>query len=714
MTQIASLPSISVSVAFSPTNIFSPTQTWTDVTAQVQSLQTSIGRQHMLDRFESGTLKTLVNNRSGFFTTTNQVRARLPIKVSATWSGTTYPIFYGLIDEPDLKQHDQLNVDYQLQASDYLKMLSLTYMERPNYYGQFVNTGSGNALNWYRMDSLLNPVIGAGSAFTNTVADSLGTANGQVQGAAATTSGVLVYDTSVAVDLTNGTGNPSAFLNLTSAATQDGASPTFMDLWVVGLNCNNSVILPVYATADYSLRIDPNGFLYANGYGTVTNTVKLNDGNWHHVAYGYDFTTGYRTVVLDGTEYQLDTNPISISDNAGQIWIGSADSSGSATGVASLAVYADEVVLSTNGSLITNIVGNGTTATVNLSGPIRKFTAGSTVTISGNVTAAFNGTWTVVTGGTSSFTFASSTVSTGAGGYAGYPIVSEIQNRYTAGTRMLTKKSSADMVNDILQVAGLGSFPYKVDYGTYTAGSWQGVVNVNGWASTVTNSTALDLILLVCDTECGAFFQDQSGTFQFLTRDYQNLPANLTPVATFTDYDNGYSNQVFYTAPELQVLEDDMDLWTTVKVTPTNGQVQRYDASTATENLYGGSTLTKSTQPPTLADALGEAQYWGYIYGEPLTRVGSVMLGSETNNGGQLPIMLNANIFQRTTFVYRDPAGTVTSAPMLIESFSHEFDSEASYWHTSFVLDPYPVSNSEPFLIWDNGTYGVWDTDLFI
>ena len=676
MAQIPSLPSISVEIAFNPTNIFTTTQTWTDVSAYVRTMNSTVGRQHMLDRFEAGTLRSLVNNRLGEFSTTHPIRARLPIKVSATWSSVSYPIFYGLIDEPDLKQADAVNVDYSLQASDYLKMLSLTYMDQPDYYGSFVNTGSGNAVAWYRMDSLANPTVSSTSsaaAVTNTLVDSINGYNGVVSGTVDTTPGVLVYDTSVACDLTGGSGNVGVVngvsyggvLNLSSAVRFVTDSPSFIDFWLTGLNARNATLVPAYGASggsfeDVSVTIDGNGFLnWLNVFpGPVTMTVNLADGNWHHVGVGVDWsasTYGTPYAVVDGVAYigtaLTSTAFVRLFDTNNQLAIGSGYSLLSGVPVANwnptLAAYVDEIVLSFN----TN---------------------------------------------------------------AGVAVVPEVQARYVAGSRMLTAKGSADMVNDILQVAGFAGLAYQVDYGTYTAGSWQGTTNVNGWTSTVTNSSALDLILLVCDTECGAFFQTGNGTFQFLTRDYQNLAANLTPVCTFTNYDNSYSNQVFYDAPNLQVLEDDMDLWTTVKVTPTNGNVQRFDASATVKAKYGASTLVKSTQPTTLAAAIGEAQYWGLIYGAPLTRVGAALLGSETNHGALLPFMLGAAIYERASFVYRDPVGTVTQSSMLVESFTHDFDSELSYWHSTFVLDPYPISNPTPFMIWDDATNGIWDTNVWI
>ena len=43
MTQLSALPTLSVQIAFTPTNIQSTTQTWTDVTPYVRDLQTKTG-----------------------------------------------------------------------------------------------------------------------------------------------------------------------------------------------------------------------------------------------------------------------------------------------------------------------------------------------------------------------------------------------------------------------------------------------------------------------------------------------------------------------------------------------------------------------------------------------------------------------------------------------------------------------------------------------
>ena len=87
MTQLASLPVLSVQIAFNPTNLQSLTQTWTDVTPYVRDFTTNSGRQHFLDRIEASTIRITLDNRNGYFLngTTNGtgaiIRTRLPLRV---------------------------------------------------------------------------------------------------------------------------------------------------------------------------------------------------------------------------------------------------------------------------------------------------------------------------------------------------------------------------------------------------------------------------------------------------------------------------------------------------------------------------------------------------------------------------------------------------------------------------------------------------------
>jgi len=115
------------------------------------------------------------------------------------------------------------------------------------------------------------------------------------------------------------------------------------------------------------------------------------------------------------------------------------------------------------------------------------------------------------------------------------------------------------------------------------------------------------------------------------------------------------------------------------------------------EARWGFSTLSKSaTVSTSLADALSTAYFLGYLYRQPLWRVNNVTLMSETGNGTNLPSMLSAGLgdiisFQRT--MPNASGANAISARMVIESITHDFVADPGTWHSSFVLDPYPVHN---------------------
>lgn len=77
--------------------------TWTPITG-VQVIRTSRGRQSELDRFEAGKCTVVVDNTSGAFSPENtsspyypNVKLMKRLRITATWDGTTYGLFYGQI-----------------------------------------------------------------------------------------------------------------------------------------------------------------------------------------------------------------------------------------------------------------------------------------------------------------------------------------------------------------------------------------------------------------------------------------------------------------------------------------------------------------------------------------------------------------------------------------------------------------------------------------
>ena len=358
---------------------------------------------------------------------------------------------------------------------------------------------------------------------------------------------------------------------------------------------------------------------------------------------------------------------------------------------------------------ITNITWASGVATVNMTAS-HAYTVGTNVTITGSSVAAYNGTWAVQSVGSTTWTFVSaysSTPGTGTGGTTSGP--SYYNGLFTVAT------------------ATSNTFTFA-STGTKTISGGAASINstsaffVQNLQSPVTSSTALDLIQQVTDTDVGVFFQKPDGSFEFDDQAYlYTATNNATPtganVWSDTDPMDG-SITTFYEPSTLQVLRDDADLWTTVKITAQNGTVQTYE-NTAAEPLYAYSTLTKSNVVSvTNEQAMQEAIYLGNLYQSPLPRVGNVELRSQTNNGANLVEMLSPYLNDQVRFIRSNngasAAGSIDSA-MVIESIRHDFQADPGYWHTSFTLDPFPKrgQNSTPqtfFLLFDDSTYGKFDT----
>ena len=664
MTQIASLPVLKVYIAFSPTassNTLMTAQTvalsdatyWTNVTAYVRDFATQKGRQHFLDRIEASTLSMTVDNRSGFFMgNPNQIATRLPIAITATWSGTTYPIYYGITESVDEKLGDVLNTDLKIQASDLLKFLSLRYLNNGSLYSTYAQ--STNAHNWYRCDGL------------STLTDSIGNGDGALVprngGAPTLVSGALMYDTNQAIDLTGGTGSAAGYLDLTqgliNAAGISGPN-LFVDFWLQGANCSGQTILP---SLQGEISVGGDGCIYVDGVGSVGTPV--NDGLWHHIGFGFDAATGFQGVVVDGVNYPTSIAPY-LADWNDNFWLGSTSSSGTGTGTPGLNAIIDEVVFSnspyTGGTSLLPEVKN-------------RFAAGSLLYNSAQTADAV----------------AQALVIAGFGSVSGGSV--SVPSFYVDGNVYAPSMGSTTPASQ-----------------TYPS---NGVTATLGITTPVTNSTALSVIQTINDTEIGIFYQDGSGNFNFDTRQYVYRHAgNTAPTGGFKFVDDSTSGASNYDAGTLQIMRDDADVWTTVIVTPQNGTPQTYE-NVAGEDSYGYSTLTKSTTDVSVQDALQEANYLGGIYQSPLPRVGMVELRSETNNGGNLATMLSSDLQKRVTFHRQGPGAVAFATDMVIEQINHSFTADPGSWHTDYVLDPYSIrfsTQASPlyFTIFDDATYGV-------
>lgn len=95
--------SVTVEAAFG-SSMFDASPSWTDISAYFRSGTTSRGRASVDQRFETGTASLVLDNRDGRFTADNpsspyypNVKIGVPVRVTATFETTTYPVFYGSV-----------------------------------------------------------------------------------------------------------------------------------------------------------------------------------------------------------------------------------------------------------------------------------------------------------------------------------------------------------------------------------------------------------------------------------------------------------------------------------------------------------------------------------------------------------------------------------------------------------------------------------------
>ena len=843
---LASLPTLSVQIAFNPSNIqgLPSTQTWTDVTTYVRDFQTRLGRQHFLDRVEAGTLNLGVSNRNGFFLngsvngTGYVIQPRLPIKVTATWSGTTYSVFYGIIDSVDEKITDQLNSDLTIHATDLLKFLSLRYMASTKFWDQYATPPSvpypnglaRSATNWFRCDltqqatvtSAVTPSVTYGSGYTDytgvnnftygqsvyvnglttysgspqnsystapvqyangsmftlSTGNSAGTAGGQgtatqtntadqintggqayyVNDVSFNSSGAMVYSANGSISLSNGSNVATGYMQISDVPTGFGVYNGALDFWMLGQGVAGQLITNVLghgsSDSDVELWVSPNGFLEAVLVGDSTGTISGASATGTRFTFTgsftpsqYNTTNGYVRITGLTAAYNGEWKIVSVSSTT--MVVESNTTSATITGrtgtshaiVRSTTTVNDgywhHIGLCNNSSGVLCIYADGTFTPITT--PTISY-SGWTTTFSGTNYALYIGAYNGFYfggGGTATLAALIDEVVISSTTYNS-TLYTELQNRYKAGTLLMqgfpvtsNQVLSGDRIAEILCIAGFGTVTggqVVLNSNTYfindSATAWVNGVSTNGftsvtpwyWDSPVTGSTALDLILQICDTDIGSFYQEPNGTFSFYNQNYYGTwswnstastgtwtPNNVYVPAPTGDHiwTDDTSSSYHYDGPSFQVTRDDVDVWTTVKVSPQSGAEQVYE-NTANESRWGYSTLTKSgTLHTALTLALSTATFLGNLFKTPLPRIGNVELRSETSNGGNMTALLNSEFGDIVTIKRTSPnASTSGSYPdqmgqistnMIVESISHDFQADPGTWHTSFILDPYPI-----------------------
>jgi hypothetical protein len=193
-------------------------------------------------------------------------------------------------------------------------------------------------------------------------------------------------------------------------------------------------------------------------------------------------------------------------------------------------------------------------------------------------------------------------------------------------------------------------------------------------------SYAAQLVKDMAASENGVLFADGTGTIKFHDRHHRLTQArSLTSQATIGDL----SGEVPYVDPTPMF----GDVWATVNVTPYGGTVAQSAFNAAASTSYFNQTLNFPPSGQYLvsstSEALAAAQYLGYRYADPVTRVPSVTLVG-TRNSTLWPTILGLDTSDLVTFKRRQSWGTL-SVLQFVEGYGEQV-TVGQDWRVSLAL----------------------------
>jgi hypothetical protein len=296
-------PTLKVEVAFDDGALAVPT-TWTDITNKVRAGSIRRGRSNELEQTSAGVLNLTLDNRVRTFDPFyasgpyyGKLTTRKQIRVTATYSGTDYPLFYGHVSAWPLSPDTSTDMVCQIEAYDWLSYLSTVQLPADRYtWLQELVTDDQRV--WWPMGNN-------------------GRSCGDRWRTATKTSGYDYTFTSADVKTS---GAPSEWMS--GSATQfDGTygaiGPAVKPSGTVGITFLVKTTVagtpgrlnPILASANpnpdgFLIGIDSDGYLGVvqnTGLGAVAvyTSLPINDGNWHHVQISLDDATPWWNIWVD-------------------------------------------------------------------------------------------------------------------------------------------------------------------------------------------------------------------------------------------------------------------------------------------------------------------------------------------------------------------------------------------------------------------------------
>lgn len=259
--------------------------TFVDISADLVSADVSRGRQRELDRYQAGTASITLRNdlRQYDPNHTANIKPMRAVQVTATWAGTTYPIFTGYVDRWEQQPDEPNNAAARLTATDAFKVLERARLASSAYA---VEVLADSPLRWWRLGEPVGSTL-----FLDETGDTDLTISGPPN---LSVDGLVSRDAGAAMEVTAGgqggyAAKPgqaytafSVEMLFRSVATDDGA--LFAETNDIG-------------TQGFVLRVDgdPDTFGYivatsAGSTGLVSTGVTCDDDATHHVVLTWDGT----------------------------------------------------------------------------------------------------------------------------------------------------------------------------------------------------------------------------------------------------------------------------------------------------------------------------------------------------------------------------------------------------------------------------------------
>jgi Concanavalin A-like lectin/glucanases superfamily len=293
-------PTFTVQFAFG-NNPFDSSYSWTTIPAgDVKSVNIKRGRQHELQRFNTGTCTLQIDNRSGNYDPNNsggtyfgQLLWGVPMRLLATWSAVQYFVFQGYLESFPQQYSSIADSDVTMTCVDAFKLFNLRKLTSSAYSSTVVADG---ATTYYRLNETTGPIV----------ADSSGHGHDGTQGGTINwlQAGALLTDTDTAADFGGDTsGGFVGMVTCPVASTPTGTGAMSVEFWwknnglidQAGATSGTGVIQAMASppTGGIFVQINdsttaPDGAVTAEmdggaGSATATGSTSIIDGEWHHI-----------------------------------------------------------------------------------------------------------------------------------------------------------------------------------------------------------------------------------------------------------------------------------------------------------------------------------------------------------------------------------------------------------------------------------------------